>query len=360
MTTYNFCAGPAMLPTEVMQQAQQEFLDWNGLGTSVMEISHRSEPYMQMAAEAEQDLRELMAVPDDYHVLFLHGGGRGQFASVPLNISQPGQSADFVVSGHWSKGAVAECGKYLSTRVIANSSTVDGRVTLPSQQAIQVDSKAAFLHYCPNETIEGVEFNWIPDSGAVPLVADMSSNILSAPLDVSRFGVIYAGAQKNIGPSGLAVVIVRRDLVGNARQETPSIFNYELAVKHDSMYNTPPTYSWYLAGLVFKWLKKQGGLAGIANHNAAKASLLYRFIDKSDFYKNSVAQDCRSKMNVPFQLADPKLDELFLQQAEMAGLKALQGHRAVGGMRASIYNAMPRAGVEALVQFMAEFEKRNG
>jgi phosphoserine aminotransferase len=360
MTIFNFCAGPAMLPREVMQQAQQEFLDWRGLGVSVMEISHRSKPYMQMALEAETDLRELLAVSDDFQVLFLHGGGRGQFASVPLNISQPGQSADFIVTGHWSRLAVAECGKYVSTRVIANSEEVDGLVQLPTQMSLQIDPDAAFLHYCPNETINGVEFDWIPDGGDVPVVADMSSNILSAPLDVSKFGIIYAGAQKNIGPSGLAVVIVRKDLVGGARKETPSIFDYQLAVDHQSMYNTPPTYSWYLAGLVFKWLKNKGGLKAIGEQNRAKADLLYGFIDKSHFYSNKVAASCRSKMNVPFQLADESLDALFLQQAEANGLKALAGHRAVGGMRASIYNAMPIEGVQALVDFMAEFEKSNG
>ncbi|RCU52818.1 3-phosphoserine/phosphohydroxythreonine transaminase [Corallincola luteus] len=357
---FNFCAGPAMLPASVMKQAQAEMLDWQGQGVSVMEMSHRSKPYMQMAAEAEQDLRDLMAIPSNYKVLFLHGGGRGQFAGIPLNLSRSADSADYLLSGQWSRGALAEGEKYLHCKVAGEPNLIDGKVALPPQSALNINPDAAYFHYCPNETIEGVEFSYIPDAGHVPVVADMSSTILSQPLDVSRFGVIYAGAQKNIGPSGLSVVIVREDLIGNARQETPSILDYGLAVKHDSMYNTPPTYAWYLAGLVFKWLKSNGGLTEMAKVNRAKADTLYRFIDGSDFYRNNVDDNCRSKMNVPFQLADDNLDSKFLELSDAAGLKALKGHRIVGGMRASIYNAMPLSGVQALVDFMADFEKKFG
>ncbi|GAA5217970.1 3-phosphoserine/phosphohydroxythreonine transaminase [Corallincola platygyrae] len=359
-SVFNFCAGPAMLPASVMAQAKQEFLDWQGQGVSVMEMSHRSAPYIEMAAQAEKDLRDLMSIPDNYKVLFLHGGGRGQFSGVPMNISAANDTADYVLSGQWSQKALEEGQKYLNTQIAADVSVVEGKVFLPTQQQLNLNPDAAFVHYCPNETIEGVEFSYIPETGDVPLVADMSSTILSRPIDVSKFGIIYAGAQKNIGPSGLSVVIVRDDLVGKARKETPAILDYELAVKHDSMYNTPPTYAWYLAGLVFKWLKAQGGLSAIEKVNQHKADTLYRFMDQSDFYRNQVDSTCRSWMNVPFQLADDALNVKFLEQSDAAGLKALKGHRIVGGMRASIYNAMPLAGVEALVSFMADFEKRYG
>lgn len=357
---YNFCAGPAMLPKEVMLQAQQEFLDWQQQGCSVMELSHRSQVFMELAATAEQDFRDLLSVPDNYKVLFTHGGGRGQFSAVPLNLSRAGQRAAHVVSGSWSKGAVKEAGKYLQADVIGEMYQVDGLQALASQAQWADFSDAAYLHYCPNETVDGVEIPWIPQSGDVPLVADMSSNILSKPLDVNQFGVIYAGAQKNIGPSGLSVVVVRDDLLGKARVETPSIFNYQLLAENDSMYNTPPTYAWYLAGLVFKWLKAQGGVAAMEKRNAEKAATLYHEIDNNDFYRNGVHPDYRSRMNVPFQLADAELDRVFLAEAEGAGLKALKGHRMVGGMRASIYNAMPLEGVQALVTFMQDFSRRYG
>ena len=355
--TYNFCAGPAMLPTAVMQQAQQEFTNWQNTGCSVMELSHRSPEYMALAATAEQDLRELLAIPENYKVIFSQGGGRGQFAAVPLNILGTKNQADYLLTGEWSKSAVVEAKKYCEV----NESNIlmpnnDGLVAVqPATQWAAPGRHSAYVHYCPNETIEGIEINDIPDTGKIPLVADMSSNILSKPLDVSKFGVIYAGAQKNIGPSGLGVVIVRDDLLDKARQETPSIFNYKLMADNHSMFNTPPTYSWYLAGLVFKWLKAQGGLTAMAEMNVEKAKLLYEYIDSSDFYSNNVANANRSKMNVPFILASSELDAAFLQQSQQAQLMALKGHRIVGGMRASIYNAMPLEGVKTLIGFMETF-----
>lgn len=351
-----------MLPAPVLEKAQQELLDWKGLGTSVMEVSHRSPLFIETAAKAEQDLRTLMGIPEHYKVLFMHGGGRGQFAAVPLNLTQAGDQAAFVDTGVWSKKAVEEAGKYIQTDVVAAShKNEQGLWQVPQQQVITVADDAKYLHYCPNETIEGLEFLAPPKaSNGAPVVADMSSTILSRPMDVSEFGVIYAGAQKNIGPSGLAVAIVREDLMGDQRAETPSILNYALTDQFDSMYNTPPTYSWYLAGLVFEWLLEQGGVEAVAQHNAEKAALLYDTIDGSDFYQSQVALSSRSKMNVPFQLADSNLDALFLEQSGAAGLRALKGHKLVGGMRASIYNAMPKEGVMALVEFMKEFERTNG
>lgn len=358
--TYNFCAGPAMLPHAVMEQAQKEFINWNNTGASVMELSHRSKDYMAVAETAEQDFRELLSIPDNYKVLFCQGGGRGQFAAVPLNILGDKTQADYLLTGQWSKSAVVEGEKYCNIHsqdlLLPNT---ENKVAVKPTQDWSFSQDSAYVHYCPNETIEGIEVNDIPDTGNVPLVADMSSNILSKPLDVSKFGVIYAGAQKNIGPSGLGVVIVRDDLLGKARQETPSIFNYELMSKHDSMFNTPPTYSWYLAGLVFKWLKAQGGLSAIAEVNQAKAKLLYDYIDSSDFYSNNVAEENRSKMNIPFQLRDNALDLSFLSESQEHKLLALKGHRIVGGMRASIYNAMPVEGVKSLIAFMEMFEAKH-
>lgn len=348
-----------MLPEPVMHQAQAEFIDWQRMGRSVMEISHRSKEYIALAETAEQDLRDLMAVPDNYKVIFSQGGGRGQFAAVPMNLRQNGQCADFLLSGSWSKGAIQEAGKFLPTKVVAQLEARDGLHAVPNISANMMSADSAYFHYCSNETVDGIEINTIPDSGDVPLVVDMSSNILSQPVDVSKFGVIYAGAQKNIGPSGLAVVIVREDLLDFAMPQTPSFMHYKTMAEYDSMYNTPPTYSWYLAGLVFKWLKEQGGVSAIALENAKKAELLYRCIDNSDFYINKVHPNFRSKMNVTFHLPSPDLDAVFLEQAEQIGLTALKGHRSVGGMRASIYNAMPIAGVIALVEFMKEFARRN-
>ena len=357
---YNFCAGPAMLPAEVMQQAQAEFINWQGLGCSVMEISHRSKEFIAVAEQAEQDLRDLLSVPDQYSVLFAHGGGRGQFSAVPQNLAHAQQSAAYLVNGSWSEGAHKEGGKYLNAQVVGRSVVDQGLAYVPKIQAADVDQDFAFYHYCPNETVEGMEINWLPETGKVPLVADMSSCILSKQIDVSKFGLIYAGAQKNIGPSGLSVVVVRNDLLDQARDTTPSFMHYQTMAKFQSMYNTPPTYAWYLAGLVFKWLKAKGGVAAMEKINAQKAAHLYNCIDNSDFYLNHIHPDYRSRMNVVFHLANPELDALFISESEKAGLRALKGHRIVGGMRASIYNAMPFEGVVALTEFMNEFVRRHG
>jgi phosphoserine aminotransferase len=356
---YNFSAGPAVLPAEVLERARAEMTDWGGSGMSVMEMSHRSKEFMSIAAAAEQDLRELMAIPDNYKVLFLQGGASSQFAMVPLNLLRGNKTADYVNTGAWSKKAIAEAKRFCEVNVAA-SSEADNFTSVPAFDQWQRNTDAAYLHYTPNETIGGVEFDWIPETGDVPLAADMSSTILSRPVDVGRYGVIYAGAQKNIGPAGLTVVIVRDDLIGQAQPGTPTMFDYKTHADSGSMYNTPPTYGWYLAGLVFQWLKGLGGLEQMAQINRRKAAKLYAAIDASDFYRNPVQTDCRSWMNVPFTLADPELDATFLAQAKQAGLITLKGHRSVGGMRASIYNAMPEAGVDALIAFMAEFEKRNG
>jgi phosphoserine aminotransferase len=356
---YNFCAGPAMLPTAVMQKAQSEFLDWQKMGRSVMEISHRSKEYIALAETAEQDLRDLLSVPDNYKVLFAQGGGRGQFSAVPMNLRGSADSADFLLTGSWSEGALKEANKFLKTNVVGNVLIQDGLSTVPSITAAQIDQKSAYFHYCSNETVDGIEINDIPDCGEVPLVVDMSSNILSKPIDVSKFGVIYAGAQKNIGPSGLSVVIVRDDLLDLAMPETPTFLHYQTMANYGSMYNTPPTYSWYLAGLVFKWLKEQGGVKSIAQKNTDKAVLLYQCIDESEFYLNRVHPDFRSKMNVTFHLPNTDLDTAFIKESELAGLTALKGHRNVGGMRASIYNAMPIEGVIVLTEFMRDFAKRH-
>jgi len=355
---YNFSAGPAALPEEVLTQAQAEMLDWRGSGMSVMEMSHRGKEFMSIAEEAEADLRELMDIPSSYKVLFLQGGASSQFAAIPMNLIGRTGKADYFRTGSWSKKAIAEARRFGDIAVI--DAEQDGKFTrVPAADGFSISSDATYVHYTPNETIEGVEFSYIPDTGDMPLVADMSSTILSRPLDVSRYGLIYAGAQKNIGPAGLTIVIVREDLIGSPIDGTPTMFNYLTQADAGSMYNTPPTYGWYLAGLVFKWLKSKGGLAGMAQINERKAARLYEAIDTSAFYANPVARDCRSWMNVPFTLADSALDAEFLKQAGEAGLKTLKGHRSVGGMRASIYNAMPEAGVEALVEFMAEFERNN-
>ncbi|MCT6699368.1 3-phosphoserine/phosphohydroxythreonine transaminase [Rheinheimera sp. 4Y26] len=359
MTTYNFCAGPAMLPTEVMLQAQEEFINWHGRGCSIMEMSHRGKDFMAVAAKAEQDLRDLMHIPVHYKVLFMHGGGRGQFAAVPLNLMQAGKTADYIVSGAWSKAAAEEALKFGAVKTQQIQHKVDGIRTLTAEKDWQIDPNASFVHFCPNETVDGLEFTGVPQT-EVPLVADLSSTILSRPLDVSRYGVIYAGAQKNIGPSGLTVAIVREDLLPKAGSNIPAILDYRLAAENDSMFNTPPTYAWYLAGLVFEWLKRQGGVEAMGKLNQKKADTLYGYIDQSDFYRNDVAPQYRSWMNVPFLLADERLNDLFVSEAENAGLLALKGHRMVGGMRASIYNAMPLAGVQTLVTFMQEFERVHG
>ncbi|MFC1751109.1 3-phosphoserine/phosphohydroxythreonine transaminase [Pseudomonadota bacterium] len=357
---FNFSAGPAMLPEAVLKQAQEEMLDWQGSGMCVAEMSHRGKEFMSIAEKAEADLRELMAIPDNYKVLFLQGGASSQFAMVPMNLLRGKTTADYINTGAWSKKAIAEGKRYCDVNIVGALNDEGGFAAAPAQGDLKLNPDAAYVHYTPNETIGGVEFSYIPDTGDVPLVADMSSTILSRPIDVSKFGVIYAGSQKNIGPAGLAVVIVRDDLIGDVIDGTPSMFNYQTHADNDSMYNTPPTYTWYLAGLAFEWLKGNGGLNAMAEVNQRKAGRLYAAIDNSDFYSNPVDPECRSWMNVPFTLADAELDAVFLKEAGAIGLKTLKGHRSVGGMRASIYNAMPEAGVEALVEFMAGFEKRHG
>ena len=355
-SVYNFSAGPAMLPKDVLHQAQEEMLDWHGSGMCVMEMSHRGKEFVSIAEQAETDLRELMSIPDNYKVLFLQGGASSQFAMVPLNLLKGKTKADYINTGAWSKKAIAEAKLYCDVNIAATTEASNFSTT-PKQADLKLSTDAAYVHYTPNETIGGVEFEYIPETGDIPLVADMSSTILSREIDVSRFGVIYAGAQKNIGPAGLTIVIVRDDLIGHAQDKTPSMFDYQVHVKSESMNNTPPTYAWYLAGLVFKWLKANGGLTAMAEINKRKADKLYAAIDNSDFYKNPVDPVSRSWMNVPFTLPDPELDSLFLEGAKKAGMVTLKGHRSVGGMRASIYNAMPEAGIDALVAFMAEFKK---
>lgn len=355
---YNFSAGPAMLPEAVLKRASEEMLDWHGIGASIMEVSHRGKEFKSVAEQAEADLRELLAVPDNYKVLFLQGGAQAQFATIPMNLLGDKKSADYICTGSWSKKAIAEAKRYCDVNVAA-SGEASGYTTIPPFESWQLNKDAAYVHYTPNETIGGVEFHWVPDTGDVPLVADMSSTILSRPVDVSRFGLIYAGAQKNIGPAGLTLVIVREDLLGRAWDACPSVFNYQAQADSDSMLNTPPTYAWYLAGLVFQWLKDKGGLEGMAEINKRKADKLYSAIDASPFYQNPVEPQSRSWMNVPFTLANPDLDAEFLKQAEQRGLTTLKGHRSVGGMRASIYNAMPEEGVDALLEFMAEFERNH-
>lgn len=356
---YNFSAGPAILPQEVLEQARDEMLNWQGCGMSVMEMSHRGKEFMGIAAQAEADLRELMAIPANYKVLFLQGGASSQFAMVPMNLLRGKTAADYVNTGVWSEKAIQEAERYCTVNVAASSE--DRKFSYaPTQEQWRLSKDAAYVHYTPNETIGGVEFHWVPETGDVPLVADMSSNILSRPIDVTKFGLIYAGAQKNIGPAGLTIVIVREDLIGHTVAGTPTMFDYKIHADNDSMYNTPPTYGMYIAGLVFKWLKRNGGLAEMERHNVAKAGLLYDYLDSTDFYRCPTARENRSLMNVPFTLKDAALDEEFLRQAKARGLVQLKGHRLLGGMRASIYNAMPMEGVKALVDFMRHFEGAHG
>lgn len=356
---YNFSAGPAMLPEEVLRQAQEEMLDWHGSGMSVAEMSHRGKEFLAIAEKAEAALREILAVPEGYRVLFLQGGASTQFAMVPMNLLRGGDRADYLKTGSWSKKAIAEAKKFCEVKIAA--STEESRFTrAPGQDELVLSEDAAYVHYTPNETIEGVAFPYIPDTGDKPLAADMSSTLLSAPLDVSRYGLIYAGAQKNLGPAGVTLVILREDLIGRPIAGTPTMLDYKTHADSGSMYNTPPTYAWYMTGLVFEWIQRLGGLTAMAEINARKAGLLYAAIDASGFYANPVAPASRSLMNVPFTLKNPELDATFLAEAEQAGLSTLQGHRSVGGMRASIYNAMPEEGVRALVSFMEEFERRYG
>ncbi len=355
----NFSAGPAVLPESVLAQAAAEMLDWHGSGMSVMEMSHRGKEFIAIHAEAEALLRELLAIPANYKVLFMQGGAIGENAIVPMNMLRGRTSIDFIHTGEWSKKSMAEAKKYARVNVAA-SAEASQFSCVPPRESWQLDANAAYVHICSNETIGGVEYHFTPDTRAVPLVADMSSNILSRPVDVSRYGLIYGGAQKNIGPAGLTIVIVRDDLIGQALPFTPSAFDYKQQADNDSMLNTPPTYAIYIAGLVFNWIKSRGGLAAMAAHNAAKAALLYDYLDASALFRNPVARADRSLMNVPFKLKDEALGEAFLKGAQARGMVQLKGHRSVGGMRASIYNAMPIEGVQALVAYMKEFEASHG
>ncbi|WP_024328884.1 3-phosphoserine/phosphohydroxythreonine transaminase [Thioalkalivibrio sp. ALR17-21] len=355
---WNFSAGPAALPQAVLERARDEMLDFHGTGMSVMEMSHRGKPFMEVAEKAEADLRKLMGIPDDYAVLFLQGGATGQFSAIPMNLQPGGQPMDYIDTGAWSGKAIKEAQKVGPVNIVA-SSQAEGYASIPERSTWKLDSNAAYVHYTPNETIGGVEFHEVPDVGDKPLVADMSSTILSRPIDVSKFGVIYAGAQKNIGPAGVTVVIVRKDLLEREKGQVPAVLDWKLQADNDSMYNTPPTFGWYFAGLVFEWLLEQGGLEKMAEINQRKADKLYRFIDNSAFYRNPVEPSARSWMNVPFILADDSLDGPFLKEADAAGLSSLKGHRSVGGMRASIYNAVPEEAVDALIEFMADFEERH-
>lgn len=356
---FNFSAGPAALPETVLRQAAEEMLDWHGSGMSVMEMSHRGKEFMSIHAEALGLVRDLLNVPKNYHVLFMQGGAIAENAIVPMNMLRGHASADYIDTGEWSKRSIQEARRYANVNVAA-SAAGGGYTDIPAQETWQLDTQAAYVHICSNETIGGVEYHFTPDVGDVPLVADMSSNLMSRPIDVSRYGLIYAGAQKNIGPAGLTIVIVRDDLLGYAQPATPTAFDYKVVADNDSMYNTPPTYGIYIAGLVFRWLKAQGGLKALQERNRAKAELLYGAIDGSDFYSNSVNPACRSWMNVPFKLKDPALDDAFLKEAQTEGLVQLKGHRLLGGMRASIYNAMPIEGVQALVDYLKAFEARFG
>ncbi len=355
---YNFCAGPAALPQAVLSEAQKDLLSYKGRGLSVMEMSHRSADYVEIAEEAEKDLRDLLNIPSNYKVLFLQGGASLQFAQIPMNLLRGKNTADYVNTGMWSAKAIQEAKRYCDVNVVASDEAHKFR-GVPAFDTWNLNPNAAYLHYAENETIHGVQFNYIPEVD-VPLVADFSSSILSQPLDVSKFGLIYAGAQKNIGPAGIVVVIVREDLLGDVLPGTPTMLDYKVAADNGSMYNTPPTFSWYLAGLVFKWLKSHGGLEGMAEINQRKAAKLYAAIDGSGFYHNPVMPTYRSIMNVPFTLADAGLEKAFLKDAEARQLLNLAGHRSVGGMRASIYNAVPEEGVDALIDFMKDFEQRYG
>jgi phosphoserine aminotransferase len=359
MRAFNFAAGPATLPLEVLEQVRFELTDWRGSGSSVMEVSHRSKAFMEVAQAAESDLRELLGIAANCRVLFMQGGASAQFAAIPMNLAGPEACVDYLNTGDWSKKALAEARRYCRVNVAADEGP-SGYCTVPDARALKLSAGAAYVHYTPNETIGGVEFPYIPDTGGTPLVADMSSTLLSRPIDASRYALIYAGAQKNIGPAGLTVVIVRDELLGRSRPGTPLVWDYQGLAQQDSMVNTPPTFAWYVAGLVFKWLKAQGGLLAMGERNRMKAQMLYAAIDASGFYSNPVARNCRSWMNVPFTLAQRELDGAFLSAAAAAGLTNLAGHRSVGGMRASLYNAMPLAGVEALTAFMKEFERRYG
>jgi phosphoserine aminotransferase len=356
---FNFSPGPATLPEPVLRKAAEEMLDWHGSGMSVMEMSHRGKEFIGIHAEAESLLRELMGIPANYKVLFMQGGAIGENAIVPMNLIGRTGSADYISTGDWSKKSIKEAKTYGKINVAATGEA-SNFTAIPKQGEWKLDPGAAYVHICSNETIGGVEFHWTPDTGSVPLVADMSSNILSREIDVSKYGLIYAGAQKNMGPSGLTIVIVRDDLIGHALPITPSAFDYKQQADNDSMYNTPPTYAIYIAGLVLQHVKSLGGLKAMEEHNKVKAAVLYDYLNQSAFFRNPVAPEDRSLMNVPFKLKDDSLDDAFLKGAQARGMIQLKGHRSVGGMRASIYNAMPIEGVKALVAYMQEFEKQHG
>lgn len=360
---YNFGAGPAMLPVEVLQRAQEELLDWNGSGMSVFEVSHRSKGFQEMMATAELDLRDLLAVPANYQILFLTAPARAQSAMVPMNLLRGKTTADYLDTGTWSYMALQEGRRFCEAKVVC-SSRENAYTTIPEVATWQLNPEAAFVHYCANETIHGIEFHDVPETGQVPLVTDMTSSFLSQPIDIAKYGLIYAGAQKNVGPAGLTIVIVREDLIGAASSTTPIVYDYKTQQENSSLYYTPASFSYYMAAIMFQWIKKQGGLVQMAERNQRKAEKLYAYIDSSDFYHSPVAHKDRSRMNVPFILADNTpdntLDALFLREAQAAGLSQLKGHRLVGGMRASLYNAMPEAGVDALITLMQDFVTRNG
>ena len=356
---HNFSAGPAAIPTAVLERAQREILDWNQQGLSIMEMSHRSKEFVGVAQQAEQNLRELMAIPKNYKVLFLQGGATSQFAMIPLNLSRADQVSAYVETGMWSSKAIAEAQRFSDVKTIASASQRE-YLSVPSQSELTLGSDVAYLHYASNETVGGLCFDYVPQTGNIPLIVDMSSEILSKEIDVSAFGMIYAGAQKNIGPAGLTVVIIREDLLGRAQPSTPKMYNYEIHAAAESMSNTPPTFAWYLSGLVFEWLLEKGGVCAIEKVNRRKADKLYAAIDSSDFYYNNIVRANRSMMNVPFNMHDSELDAKFLQLSSQADLLNLKGHKAVGGMRASIYNAVAEESVDALIDFMQDFEKQFG
>lgn len=356
----NFSAGPAALPEPVLGQIKDELLNWRNTGASVMEVSHRSEVFIEMARQMESDLRDLLSIPENYKVLFLQGGGAMQFAQIPMNLAGRGQVADYVDTGHWASKAVSVAKQFVDVRVVAGVAATDQKV-LPREKDWRISKSPAYLHYTANETIDGLEFHWVPEvDDSIPLVGDFSANILSGPLDVSRFGLIYAGAQKNIGPSGMTLVIVREDLFGRVHAYCPDILNYEVLAKSESMYNTPATFAWYASSLVFQWIKKEGGLEEMCRRSLRKQELLYRQIDSTGFYTNDVAAPDRSYMNVPFRILEQRLEEVFLTEATENGLLGLKGHRAKGGIRASIYNAVPEEAVQELVDYMVDFERRHG
>jgi len=357
----NFSAGPGVLPEEVLFQAQAEMLNWHETGMSIMELGHREAEFKQVAQQSEADLRELLSIPSHYHILFLAGGATAQFSMIPLNLLKENKHADYVETGVWSRKAISEAKRYGNINIAARTVTEKGLICIPPQEAWALNLDAEYVHYTPNETIDGVEFNWVPKTQGIPLIADMSSNILSKPINVTDYDMIYASAQKNIGQAGITVVIIRDELVKDPLPYTPGLFSYQAQVENHSLYNTPPTYSWYISGLVFSWMKRQGGVAVFAEHNQRKAKKLYDCIDShADFYINQVHPDCRSQMNVPFNLKNQELTSMFLTEATQAGLANLRGHRLVGGIRASIYNAMPEEGVDLLVNFMRDFVRRHG